>query len=541
LAKSQPEDPKVFDYVIVGAGSAGCVLANRLTASGRHRVLLLEAGGPDNNIWIHIPIGYGRLFKDVRYNWMYHTEPEPELNNRRIFQPRGKVLGGSSSINGLVYLRGQKEDFDLWRQLGNTGWSYDDVLPYFKKSEDHQRGADAYHGVGGPLAVSDPPAPHELVEAFIRAAAETGLQRNEDFNGESQEGAGYFQTTSRRGRRCSAAVAFLRPAMKRANLTVMTYAMAQAVLFEGKRATGVSFLHEGRIKRVMAGREVILSGGAINSPQLLQLSGWGPADLLQEHGIAVIQDAPGVGANLQDHLQVRMVFKAKKKVTINDAYHHPLRRIGMGLEYLMYRRGPLTTSAGLGTAIFKTNERYATPDCEVHFIPFSTDKMGEALHPYSAFTASVCQLRPESRGSLRIKSADPAAAPEIRVNYLASQTDRQANIDALRRLRAIVHAPAMRDYLKEETEPGPGITSDADLLAYCRERGSTIYHPTCTCIMGPGPDAVVSPSLKVHGAEGLRVVDGSIMPRLISANTNAAIIMIGEKAADMILADAQAA
>jgi choline dehydrogenase len=527
-----------FDYVIVGAGSAGCVLANRLTASGKHRVLLLEAGGRDTNMWIHIPIGYGKLFKDARTNWMYQTEPEPELNDRRIFQPRGKVLGGSSSINGLVYLRGQKEDFDLWRQLGNTGWSFEDVLPYFKKSEDQQRGASEYHGAGGPLAVSDPAAPHELVEAFIRAAGETGLPRNEDFNGATQEGAGYFQTTSRRGRRCSAAVAFLRPAMKRANLTVLTYAMAHKVLFEGKRAVGVDFAHEGAVKQAFAAREVILSGGAINSPQLLQLSGWGPAELLQQHGIPVIQDAPAVGANLQDHLQVRMVFKASRKVTVNDAYHHPLRRIGMGLDYFLRRRGPLTMSAGLGTAFFKTNERYATPDCEVHFILFSTDKMGEALHSFSGFTASICQLRPESRGSLRIKSADPNAPPEIRVNYLASEVDKQANVESLRRLRAIINAPAMRDYLKEEAEPGAHVTSDADLLAYVRKAGSTIYHPTCTCMMGSGPDAVVSPRLKVHGAENLRVVDGSVMPRLVSANTNAAIIMIGEKAADMILEDA---
>ena len=538
MASKQAKQEMTFDYVIIGAGSAGCVLANRLTASGKHRVLLLEAGGRDTNMWIHIPIGYGKLFKDVRTNWMYQTEPEPELNDRRIFQPRGKVLGGSSSINGLVYLRGQKEDFDLWRQLGNTGWSFDDVLPYFKKSEDQQRGADDYHGVGGPLAVSDPAAPHELVEAFIRAAGETGLPRNEDFNGETQEGAGYFQTTSRRGRRCSAAVAFLRPAMKRSNLTVLTHAMAHKILFEGKRAVGVEFAHEGSLKQAFAAREVILSGGAINSPQLLQLSGWGPAALLQQHGIPVIQDAPAVGANLQDHLQVRMVFKAKRKVTVNDAYHHPIRRIGMGLDYLLHRRGPLTMSAGLGTAFFKTNERYATPDCEVHFILFSTDKMGESLHRFSGFTASICQLRPESRGSLRIKSADPNAPPEIRVNYLASEVDKQANIDSLRRLRAIMNAPAMRDYLKEEAEPGAHVTSDADLLAYVRKAGSTIYHPTCTCIMGPGPDAVVSPRLKVHGAENLRVVDGSVMPRLISANTNAAIIMIGEKAADMILEDA---
>jgi choline dehydrogenase len=541
VRKSAPVETMNFDYIIVGAGSAGCVLANRLTASGRHRVLLLEAGGKDNNIWIHIPIGYGKLFKDQRVNWMYQTEPEPELNNRRIFQPRGKVLGGSSSINGLVYLRGQKEDFDLWRQLGNTGWSYDDVLPYFKKSEDQQRGADEYHGVGGPLSVSDPAAPHELVEAFIRAAGETGLPRNDDFNGATQGGAGYFQTTSRRGRRCSAAVAFLRPAMKRENLEVLTHALAHKVLFDGKRAIGVEFAHEGKIKRASAGREVILSGGAINSPQLLQLSGWGPAALLQDHGIPVVQDALGVGANLQDHLQVRMVFKARKKITVNDAYHHPLRRLGMGAEYLLRRTGPLTMSAGFGTAFFKTNERYATPDCEVHFILFSTDKMGEGLHKFSGFTASVCQLRPESRGSLRIKSPDPSVAPEIRVNYLATATDRQANVDALRRLRAIVNAPAMRDYLKEEAEPGVKVETDEQLLAYARASGSTIYHPTCTCIMGPGPEAVVSPRLKVHGAESLRVVDGSVMPRLVSGNTNAAIIMIGEKASDMILADAKSA
>ncbi|MCB8881078.1 choline dehydrogenase [Acidisoma cellulosilytica] len=540
MPKTQPEPIATYDYIIVGAGSAGCVLANRLTESGRYRVLLLEAGGWDRNMWIHIPIGYGKLFKDATVNWMYQTEPEPELNNRRIFQPRGKVLGGSSSINGLVYLRGQREDFDLWRQLGNPGWGFDDVLPYFRKSEDHQRGADQYHGTGGGLSVSYPD-PHPLCDAFIRAGMETGLPHREEFNAGEQEGVGYFPLTSRHGRRCSAAVAFLHPALGRANLTLRTHALAHKVIFEGKRAVGVEYEHQGRIERAGAAREVILSGGAINSPQLLQLSGWGPADLLRQYNIPVIEDAPAVGANLQDHLQVRMVFKSKQKVTINDSYHSPMGRMRMAYDYFRHHRGPLTSAAGYATAFFKTDPRYATADCEVHFILFSTDKMGETLHKFSGFTASVCQLRPESRGSLRIKSADPTVAPEIRVNYLASDADKQANIASLRRLRQIVHAPAMGDYLLEEIEPGKAVNSDDELLAYCRERGSTIYHPTCTCTMGEGPGTVVSPELKVHGASGLRVVDGSIMPRLISANTNAAIIMIGEKAADMILADARAA
>lgn len=528
-----------YDFVIVGAGSAGCVLANRLTASGRHSVLLLEAGGQDRNIWIHIPIGYGKLFTDKRFNWMYQTEPEPELNNRTIFQPRGKVLGGSSSINGLVYLRGQKEDFDGWRQRGNTGWSFADVLPFFKKSEDQQRGASAYHGVGGPLAVSDPVGKDELCEAFIEAGQEMGLPFNPDFNGESQEGVGYFQTTSRNGRRCSTAVGYLRPAMRRSNLRVITEAYATRVLFDGRAATGVEFLHHGVSKRAGARREVILSGGAINSPQLLELSGWGSGALLQKSGIPVVHDAPMVGENLQDHLQVRMVFRCKKAITINDAYHHPMRRIAMGLNYALRRRGPLTVSAGLATAFYRTNDRVATPDIEVHFIPFSTDKMGAALHRHSGFTASICQLRPESVGSIHIKDRDPAKAPAIRVNYLSTETDRQTNVDGLRKLRAICHAPAMRDYTAEELEPGLSVASDEDLLDYCRMRGSTIYHPVSTCMMGTDERAVVSPELKVRGADRLRVVDGSIMPTLVSGNCNAAIVMIGEKASDMILADAR--
>ena len=539
MPKKGPEPSAVFDYIIVGAGSAGCVLANRLTDSGQYRVLLLEAGGRDTNMWIHIPIGYGRLFKDRRVNWMYETEPEPELNNRRIFQPRGKVLGGSSSINGLIYLRGQRQDWDLWRQLGNAGWSFDDVLPYFKKSEDHVRGANDVHGTGGGLAVSYPHQ-HPLCDAFIRAGVETGLPEREEFNAGEQEGVGYFPMTSRNGRRCSSAVAFLRPALKRPNLSVITDALAQTILFEGKRAVGVRFRHGGQVSEVRAAREVILAGGAINSPQLLQLSGWGPAELLQQHGIPVIENAAGVGSNLQDHLQVRMVWKCRQQITVNDDYHHLGRRVAAGLNYFVRRRGALTTAAGYATAFFKTDPRYETPDCEVHFIPFSTDKMGDALHRFSGFTASVCQLRPESRGSVRIKSADPAVPPEIRMNYLSTAVDRRVNVNCLRTLRGIMHAPAMAPYLLEEYEPGTGIAGDDELLAYCRERGTTIYHPTGSCAMGANAGAVVSSQLKLHGAEAIRVVDGSIMPRLVSANTNASIIMIGEKAADMILADARA-
>lgn len=539
MNQTAPEDVGQYDYIIVGAGSAGCVLANRLTASGRHKVLLLEAGGRDDSVWIHIPIGYAKLFADTRYNWMYQTEPEPELNGRNIFQPRGKVLGGSSSINGLIYIRGQKEDFDLWRQLGNTGWSFDDVLPYFKRSEDQENGADAFHGVGGPLSVSNQRDRHELCEAFIRAGMERGLPRNEDFNGESQEGVGYFQTTSRNGRRCSTAVAYLRPAMRRANLRVVTRAFAQRVVFDGTVATGVEFLHEGRLKRARAGQEVILSAGAINSPQLLELSGYGQAARLKDFGLPVVHDAPGVGENLQDHLQIRMVFRSKKPVTVNDQYNNIFRRAGIGLRYALQRRGPLAVSAGYASAFYRSNERVATPDIQVHFILFSTDKMGQKLHPFSGFTASVCQLRPESRGDIHIKSADPAQPPAIRVNYLSTEEDRRANVDGLKRLRAIIEAPAMAPYLEEELEPGLSCASDADLLAYCRARSGSIYHPASTCIMGSDPLSVVTPDLKVRGVQGLRVVDASIMPRLISGNCNAAIVMIGEKGADLILEDAR--
>lgn len=530
------------DYIIVGAGSAGCVLAHRLSASGKHKVLLLEAGPKDRNIWIHVPLGYGKLFKDQSVNWMYETEPEPGLNDRRVFQPRGKVLGGSSSINGLLYVRGQREDYDRWRQLGNAGWGYDDVLPYFRKAEDQARGPDDYHGVGGPLPVSDSRCPDPLSEAFITAAHETGIPINKDFNGATQEGVGWFQTTTRSGRRASTARAYLRPALKssRGNLRVETDAAAQRLVFEGRRAVGVEFRQHGVIKIARARREVLVSSGAYNSPQLLQLSGVGPGDLLREHGIAVTHDAAGVGADLQDHMQVRMVMACAQKITLNDFVNHPVRRAMMGVKYAAFRTGPLTYAAGTTGAFFKTDPRMASPDIQIHFLPFSTDKMGEKLHAFSGFSASVCQLRPESRGSLRIRSADPSVPPAIRINYMATETDRTANVEGLKMLRKILNAPAMRPFVTREVEPGPATASDDDWLAYCRLRGSTVYHPTSTCRMGSDPRAVVDQRLRVRGIEGLRVIDASIMPDLMSGNTNAPVIMIAEKASDMILEDARA-
>jgi choline dehydrogenase len=538
-AASSGSDHLEFDYVIVGAGSAGCVLANRLTADGKHSVLLLEAGPSDTNPWIHVPLGYGRLFKEKAVNWMYQTEPEPGLNGRNVFQPRGKVLGGSSSINGLLYVRGQHEDYDRWRQHGNQGWGYDDVLPYFKKAEDQTRGADGFHGIGGPLPVSDWRHADRLSEAFVEAAVEAGIPRNADFNGATQEGAGFFQSTTRGGRRASTAVAYLRPARSRQNLHVETSALAQRILFEGRRAVAVAFRQRGTLRTARARKEILISGGAFNSPQLLQLSGVGPADLLRQHGIEVVLDAPGVGHDLQDHLQVRIVMRCSRAITLNDIVNNPARKVLAGLRYAAFRTGPLTIAAGTSGAFFKTNPRLATPDIQVHFLPFSTDKMGEKLHAFSGFTASVCQLRPESRGSLRIRSADPAAPPEIRINYLASEVDRTAFVEGLKILRKVLRAPALAPYTIEEVDPGAKVVSDEALLAYCRERGSTIYHPTSTCRMGNDPLAVVDQGLRLRGIDGLRVVDASVMPDLVSGNTNAPIIMIAEKASDMILQDAR--
>jgi choline dehydrogenase len=524
-----------YDYIIVGAGSAGCVLANRLTADGRTTVLLLEAGPRDTDPWIHIPLGYGKLFKKPSVNWSYLSEPEPNLNGRQIFTPRGKVLGGSSSINGLVYTRGQPEDFDDWE---TPGWSFGELLPYFRKSEDQTgeglRG-DGLHGKGGPLTVSDQNEPHELCDAFIEAAEQAGHPRNPDFNGERQEGAGYQQLTTRNARRCSTAVGYLRPAETRPNLRVMTDVLVSRIGFDGSRANSVEFLQENKSQKVAASREVIVCAGAINTPQLLQLSGVGPAALLREHGIDVVLDQPNVGEHLQDHFQARIVLKCNRPVTVNDDMQSLWRMARMGLRYALQRKGPLAVSAGYAGGFWRTRPELTRPDVQTHFLNFSLDRMGEKLHTFSGFTASICQLRPTSRGSVRIRSADPRTPPAIRYNYLATEHDRRTMIDGMRLLRRILEQPAMRAYIEAEHMPGAQVQSDDQWLAYFRETGSTIYHPSCTAMMGNDARAVVDSQLRVKGLEGLRVVDASVMPAVVSGNTNAAVIAIAEKAADLLL------
>jgi choline dehydrogenase len=527
-----------FDYVIVGAGSAGCVLANRLTADGRRRVLLLEAGGADRDIWIHIPLGYGRHFTNPKVNWLYVTEPEAECHDRAIIQPRGKVIGGSSSINGLLYIRGQREDFEHWRQLGNVGWSHDDVLPYFRRAEDQSRGADDWHGEGGPLGVSDM-EPLPVCDAFIAAAEQCGYERNPDFNGAAQEGFGYYQLTTRNGRRCSASVAYLKPARPRPNLEVVSGALATRVLFEGRRATGVEYSRGGAQHVAQATAEVILAGGSFNTPQLMQLSGLGPAPLLRQHGIAVIADLPGVGADLQDHFHARMVYRCRQPVSVNDLLASRRRGFVAGLNYILRRRGLLAMGAAYAGGFFRTSPAAATPDVQCHIMLFSGDTIAPPLHPFSGISCPLIVLRPESRGHVRIKSADPFAAPAIQPRYLSAAKDRDAMVAGLRALRRILAAPALAPFVEAEHDPGPACASDEDLLDFARRKGSTVYHPTSTCRMGDDPGAVVDARLAVRGFERLRVVDASVMPALVSGNTNAAVIMIAEKGADMILADAR--
>ena len=448
------------------------------------------------------------------------------------------MLGGSSSINGLLYIRGQHEDYDHWRQLGNTGWAFADVLPYFRRSEDQERGADDLHGTGGPLAVSNVCEPHPLCEAFLEAAEQTGIPRNDDFNGPTQEGAGYFQLTAKNGRRWSTAAGYLKQARKRANLKVELNALATRILFEGRRAVGIEYRQGAATRTAYADGEVILSGGAFNSPQLLQLSGVGPADLLRSHGIAVLADMPGVGSDLQDHLQVRMQFRCTEPITANDVINNWRYRYGAGIRYMLSRKGLLSVGAGYAGAFFRTRPDLATPDVQIHFLIFSTETAGAAVHPFSGFMASICQLRPDSRGTVRIKSNNPADAPAIQPRYLSARTDCDTVVAGLNVLRKVMSQPVMRKLIAEEHAPGPQCQSDADLLAYARNTGTTVYHPTSTCRMGPDAAAVVDERLRVRGFERLRVVDASIMPTVVSGNTNAAAVMIGEKGSDMILQDA---
>jgi choline dehydrogenase len=521
------------DFVVVGAGSAGCALAARLSEDPATRVLLLEAGGEDRNRWIHIPLGFGKTFADASVNWCYETEPDPGAAGRRVFWPRGKVLGGSSSINGMVYIRGQAEDFDHWRQLGNTGWSFDDVLPYFKRAEHQVRGADAFHGTGGPLCVSDVEH-HPICGAFIESAVALGFPRNDDFNGAGQEGAGWHQTTTRNGRRCSTAVGYLRPAMSRGNLRVVTDALAEKIVFDGRRATGVAFRQDGEARIARARREVVLCGGAVNSPQLLMLSGVGPAARLAELGIAVIADLPGVGQSLQDHYSAPIKLKCAQPITVNDVMLSNVKKLKVGLQYYMFHTGPLATISSPAALFARTRPELASPDIKCSVSPFSADRPQDGLHPWSGFTMIVYQLRPESRGEIRLRTADPRDPPAVFPNYLASETDQRTIVDGLKLLRRLLASPLLAHFVAEEMLPGPSVAGDAALLDHARRRGGTVYHPTSTCKMGVDPVAVVDPELRVRGVDGLRVADASIMPTVVSGNTNAATIMIGEKLADML-------
>ncbi len=528
-----------FDFIVVGAGSAGCVLANRLSASGRHSVLLLEAGGEDDDRWIHIPLGYGKHFSNPKVNWLYKSEADEKTGSRSIAQPRGKVLGGTSSINGTVYVRGQHEDYDEWRDLGNAGWGYADVLPYFRKAEDNQRWSNEYHGVGGPLCVSDPADTHPLCEAFFDAAETCGYSRNPDVNGATQAGFGYNQVTQRNGRRCSTAVGYLRPARRRANVSVATDAHATRILFSGRRATGIEYLRGGERQSARARNEVILAAGAFNSPQLLQLSGLGPATHLQALGIPVVADMPGVGANLQDHYNGRLVFESAEAFTLNDVVGSPLRKLREGLRYYLTRKGFLTMAASTATGFVATESGASRPDVQIGLVLYSTDKFGDTLHPFSGFSILVRLLRPESRGTVLVKNADPLDAPVIRPNYLSTPKDCDVLVAGMKIARRLVDADPMCRYVARAHEPAQPFANDDEWLQYLRARGGISFHPVGTCRMGSDAGAVVEERLRVRGIGGLRVVDASIMPMLVSGNTNAPTIMIAEKGADMILEDAE--
>jgi choline dehydrogenase len=526
-----PEAIEEADFIVIGAGSAGCTIAARLTEDPATKVLLLEAGGEDTNRWIHIPLGFGKTFADPSVNWCYETEAD--ASGRKVFWPRGKVLGGSSSINGMVYIRGQAEDFDHWRQLGNTGWSFDDVLPYFKRAEHQVRGRDEFHGTGGPLTVSDVEK-HPIAEAFIDAAMALGFARNDDFNGARQDGVGYHQTTTRGGKRCSTAVGYLNPARQRGNLVIATNALSERIVFDGRRAVAVQYRRNGALQSARARREIILCGGAINSPQLLMLSGIGPAGHLGQHGIAVVHDLPGVGQNLQDHYSASIKLKAALPVTVNDVMLSNLKKLKVGIQYYTRRTGVLAMISSQAALFAKTRPELATPDVKCSISPFSADRPQDGLHKFSGFTMIAYQLRPESRGEIRLKSANPADPPAMIPNYLSDPVDQQTIVAGLKLCREVLAQPAIAKFIAEEFQPGPAVQSDADLLAYARQRGGTVYHPTSTCTMGTGQMAVVDPELRVHGVEGLRVADASVMPTVISGNTNAATIMIGEKLADMV-------
>ena len=525
------------DYVIVGAGSAGCALAYRLSADPHCSVLLLEAGPRDTYPWIHVPIGYAKTMFNPRVNWCFYTEPEPGMHGRRIYWPRGKTLGGSSSINGLIAIRGQPEDYDRWAAAGNAGWSYREVLPYFKRLEHQSDGDPVFHGRDGPVWCSPIARKHPLIEAVIAGCAELDIPRNDDFNGARQDGAGYYHLTTRRGWRCSAATAYLRPARGRSNLRVLTQAQATRVLFEGRRAVGVVYRQAGAEHAASAHREVLLCAGAVQTPQLLQLSGVGPRSLLAEFGIPLVHELPGVGENLQDHLQARAIFECTRPITTNDDLKSWWRTLAMGLDYVVTRGGAMAVGINQGGIFARVDPGSPTPDVQFHIATLSSDMAGSSPHPFSGFTMSVCQLRPESRGFVRIQSADPLQSPAMQPNYLATAHDRHILVAGLRLARRLAATRALAPYVRREYRPGPAVESDAALLEFARDTAGTIFHPSGTCKMGTDALAVVDPALRVHGLERLRVIDCSVMPTLTSGNTNLPVIMIAEKAAALILTE----
>jgi choline dehydrogenase len=534
-----------YDYIIVGAGSAGCVLANRLTASGRYKVLLLEAGPSDRRFWVQVPIGYGKTFYDPRVNWMYWSEPVPGFGGRVNYFPRGKVLGGSSSINAMVYSRGQAGDFDDWAALGNPGWSWRDVLPLYKRLEDHALGAGPWHGAGGPLRVTDISAVvHPLARVFVAAGQEAGLAFSPDLNGASIDGVGYYQINTRDGLRMSASRAYLWPARRRANLRIVTRALAARILFEGRRAVGIEYRHRGRTLVARAGRAVVLAAGAINSPQLLQLSGVGPPAVLAACGIEVRHALPAVGRHLQDHLCYDLVYRSRRP-SLNDALHPLSGKLRAGLQYLLARRGPLSLSINQAGGFFRSRPELPRPDIQLYFAALTYERAPPGVRPlmnpdpFPGFGTSVSPCRPTSEGHLQVRSGDPAEPPLIQPNYLSTNADVEELLAGARFLRKLARTPALSAAIDAELKPGPGVESDADLVADIRARTYSIFHPCGTCRMSPdAADAVVDPRLRVHGIENLRIVDASIFPTVTSGNINAPAIMVGEKGADLLLEDA---